>query len=161
MTITYTVREPLLCDYIATFESDVELDYQGVLDRSNELTSQGKLDWEPEWDAHDDNRSFSISKLVGNTDEEFILPTYHQDLLNVGIDPDFVARYISPPGSHEHSLPRAGEAGRGTVATVGTSAAGRLQRKELEGCAGTAAQQARDWSRRGDVAAVAKGWWRL
>ena len=94
MTITYTVREPLLCDYIATFESDVELDYQGVLDRSNELTSQGKLDWEPEWDAHDDNRSFSISKLVGNTDEEFILPTYHQDLLNVGIDPDFVARYI-------------------------------------------------------------------
>ena len=69
-----------------------------------------------------------------------------------------------PPGSHEHgwlSSPRAGEAGCGTVATVGTSAAGRLQRKELEGCAGTAAQQARDWSRRGDVAAVAKGWWRL
>ena len=50
-----------------------------------------------------------------------------------------------PPGSHEHSSPRAGEAGCGTVATVGTSAAGRLQRKELEGCAGTAAQHARDW----------------
>ena len=49
---------------------------------------------------------------------------------------------------------------RGRLATVGTSAAGRLQRKELEGCAGTAAQQARDWSRRGESLwpLAAKGW---
>lgn len=47
--------------------------------------------------------------------------------------------------------------GREADATVGTSAGGRLQRKELEGVPGAASRQARDCSRRRVCGRCAKG----
>lgn len=90
MSYTYTVREPLVCDYIATFNSEVELDFQQAIDRANELTSQGSLDWEADYtDGRELNRNYAVSRDLTN-----LRSKEEQDLLDAGIQPREVAKYI-------------------------------------------------------------------
>ena len=96
MTFNYTVREPLICDYIASFDSEVELDYQAAIDHANELTADGQLDWEPEYDAREINRAYVVSQRVDNQPGvvDMVAPS-EQALVDAGIKPYEVARYIA------------------------------------------------------------------
>jgi len=86
---TYTIREPLLCDYIGQFDSDQELTHEQAIEYANTL----EIDWEPEYDATDLNRSFSV--CVGDRADKALLPASTKALVDAGIDHKLVANYIS------------------------------------------------------------------
>lgn len=85
---TYTVREPLICDYIGEFETDQELTYEQAI----EYAYEQDIDWEPEYSATDANRSFSV--CTGDRADNAVLPASTKALIKAGVDPNFVARYI-------------------------------------------------------------------
>ena len=90
MSYTYTVREPLVCDYIASFDSDEELNFYQVIERADELTSQGSLDWEADWTGGRElNRNYCVHRGA-----DVLVSKEEQALLDVGIEPPVVAKYI-------------------------------------------------------------------
>ena len=86
---TYTIREPLICDYIGQFETDQVLTYEQAI----EYAAQLDIDWEPEYDFTDTNRSFSV--CTGSEGDQAVLPASTKALLEAGVDHRFVARYIT------------------------------------------------------------------
>ena len=85
---TYTIREPLICDYIGEFETDQDLTYEQAIQYAYEQD----IDWEPEYEITDANRCFSVT--TGDRADNAVLPASTKALLEAGVDHNFVARYI-------------------------------------------------------------------
>jgi len=83
---TYTIREPLLCDYIGQFDSDQEFTHEQAIEYANTL----EIDWEPEYELTDINRSFSVCVA-----DQALLPASTKALVDAGIDHRLVANYIT------------------------------------------------------------------